>query len=107
MTNKVRIMTVDGYIDTNMMALEPKNIYGNFLYVVIDRIGLYKIADTSTIPQINNKHIEPYEITLPKTDEQQEIGEFFKSLDNLIILHERKLAHLQTQKKALLQQMFV
>jgi type I restriction enzyme S subunit len=31
----------------------------------------------------------------------------FANLDNLITLHQRKLEHLQQQKKALLQQMFV
>ena len=60
MTNKVRILGSDGYMDTNMMALEPQGIDAHFLYTFIARTGLYKIADTSTIPQINNKHIEPY-----------------------------------------------
>jgi len=39
--------------------------------------------------------------------EQQKITTFFSMLDNLITLHQRKLEHLQKQKKALLQQMFV
>lgn len=39
--------------------------------------------------------------------EQQKITTFFSMLDNLISLHQRKLEHLQKQKKALLQQMFV
>ena len=43
----------------------------------------------------------------PSIEEQKQIGTFFESIDDLITLHERKLAHLQTQKKALLQQMFV
>ncbi len=38
---------------------------------------------------------------------QQDIGEFFKNFDNLIPFHQLKLEHLQEQKKALLQQMFV
>lgn len=41
------------------------------------------------------------------TNQQKKIGIFLKNLDKLITLHERELAHLQTQKKALLQQMFV
>src|SRR5699024_4249065 len=65
MTNKVRILAKNSYMDTNMMALEPDDINGEFLYMFIFRTGLYKIADTSTIPQINNKHIEPYEILMP------------------------------------------
>lgn len=39
--------------------------------------------------------------------EQQAIGAFFKSVDSLITLHQRKLEHLQEMKKGLLQQMFV
>ena len=107
MTNKVRIMGVDGYLDTNMMALIPNNIDKKFLFTFIQKTGLYKIADTSTIPQINNKHIEPYLIQVPSIKEQMYIGVIFEKLDNLITLHQRKLEHLQLQKKALLQQMFV
>ena len=107
MTNKVRIMGVDGYLDTNMMALIPDNIDKKFLFTFIQKTGLYKIADTSTIPQINNKHIEPYLIQVPSIKEQMYIGVIFEKLDNLITLHQRKLEHLQLQKKALLQQMFV
>lgn len=40
-------------------------------------------------------------------EEQSKIGDLFKSIDHLITLHQRKLKHLQEQKKALLQQMFV
>ena len=46
-------------------------------------------------------------IAVPRIEEQKQIGTFFTNLDNLITLHQRKLAHLQRQKKALLQQMFV
>lgn len=43
----------------------------------------------------------------PDIKEQQKIATLFSMLDNLISLHQRKLEHLQKQKKALLQQMFV
>ena len=46
-------------------------------------------------------------VPYPSVMEQKKIGQFLKNLDNLITLHQRKLTHLQTQKKALLQQMFV
>ncbi|MGN8924933.1 restriction endonuclease subunit S, partial [Ligilactobacillus salivarius] len=45
-------------------------------------------------------------VTIPNIREQQKIGEFFKQLDFLIALHQRKLEHLQEQKKGLLQKMF-
>ena len=47
------------------------------------------------------------EIFIPTVDEQIKIGNSLDRLDNLITLHQRKLEHLQLQKKALLQQMFV
>lgn len=46
-------------------------------------------------------------ITLPTLPEQKAIGAFFRQLDELLTLHQRKLEHLQSLKKALLQQMFV
>jgi type I restriction enzyme S subunit len=39
--------------------------------------------------------------------EQQKIGEFFESLDNLITLHHLKLEKLKNIKQSLLQNMFV
>ena len=47
------------------------------------------------------------DILVPKSNEQQKIGEFFAQLDNLITLHQRKLETLQKMKKSLLQKMFV
>lgn len=47
------------------------------------------------------------EITLPLKEEQVAIGDLMRKLDIYITLHQRKLDHLQLQKKALLQQMFV
>ena len=90
LTNKVRVLGVDSYMDTNMMALSSEKLDTDFLYTMLSKEGLYKIADTSTIPQINNKHIEPYEIYMPKLEEQQKIGTYFASLDHLITLHQRK-----------------
>jgi type I restriction enzyme S subunit len=39
--------------------------------------------------------------------EQAQIGNFFRSLDNLITLHQRKLEKLKSIKSALLEKMFV
>lgn len=106
MTNKVRIMGQDGYLDTNMMALIPKEIDKDFLFTFIQKTGLYKISDTSTIPQINNKHIEPYMIQVPTNKEQECIGVFFEKIDKIITLHQCKLEKLKLTKKALLQKLF-
>lgn len=107
MTNKVRILDIDSYMDTNMMALTSERLDSEFLYNIISKEGLYKIADTSTIPQINNKHIEPYEVKIPSLDEQRRIGVYFKQLDQKITLHQRKCEQLKKFKKYMLQNMFI
>jgi type I restriction enzyme S subunit len=43
---------------------------------------------------------------LPKIEEQLKIAQFFEKLDELVVLHQRKLTDLQTQKQSLLQKMF-
>ena len=47
------------------------------------------------------------EVCFPKITEQVLIADLLDCLDIYITLHQRKLDHLQLQKKALLQQMFV
>ncbi|RAR39617.1 restriction endonuclease subunit S [Paenibacillus sp. MDMC362] len=58
-------------------------------------------------PNLSLEQVGNLEISLPSEEEQVEVGTFFAQLDRLITLHQRKLEHLQEQKKALLQQMFV
>lgn len=88
------------------MSLNTDKANLEFLYTVISNIGLYKIADTSTIPQINNKHILPYPIYFPTLPEQTAIGSFFQEIDQLISLQQRKLEVLKEQKKTYLKLLF-
>lgn len=61
----------------------------------------------ATINQITNGMFREMRFMFPDVQEQNQIGNFFNNLDNLITLHQRKLNHLQEQKKSLLQQMFI
>ena len=58
-------------------------------------------------PSIRQDEVLDIEIQIPNLKEQDMIGACFSNLDNLITLHQRKLEHLQQQKKGLLQQMFI
>ena len=105
--NKIRIMITPGYIDTNLMGLQFEDINNTeFYYYTILKEGLFKIADTSTIPQINNKHILNYKINLPDNSERNKLGDFFNKLDQQIELEEQKLEKLEEQKKGYMQQIF-
>lgn len=108
LTNKIRVLGENAYIDTNMMALEvSKEISSNFLGFNIENCGLFRIADTSTIPQTNNKHIEPYIVYVPKTQEQESIEHTFVLLNGILEKSSFKLTKLRTMKQSLLQKMFV
>ena len=106
--NKVRINKVAALMDSNLMALLPNTELLNteFLYYKIMLDGLYKIADTSTIPQINNKHILPYKLNLPILPEQQKIAAFLTAVDNKIEQLSKKQELLGEYKKGLTQQIF-
>jgi type I restriction enzyme S subunit len=108
LNNKVRINDCPILMDSNMMAITPlKNkLNYEFLYYKIVKEELYKIADTSTIPQINNKHIEPYKLFIPLVNEQQKIASFLSAVDEKIQQLSRKKELLEQYKKGIMQQLF-
>lgn len=55
---------------------------------------------------LNSELVKNKEIMLPNRDEQTKIGDFFKSIDNLITLHQRKYDKLVIVKKSMLEKMF-
>ena len=61
-------------------------------------------AITNLVPMSD---VKKWEIKVPIKEEQQKIGSFFKQLDDIIALHQRKLDLLKEQKKGFLQKMFV
>ena len=93
--------------DSNIVWLNHNGALNNeFLLQFYSRV-IWAGLEGSTIKRLYNKNILETEINVPDIREQKNIGEFFTQVDNLITLHQRKLEHLQLQKKALLQQMFV
>lgn len=108
LTNKIRVLEENAYIDTNLMALYPKKeIDSNFLLGLIENNGLYDIADTSTIPQINNKHIEPYMEVIPRLEEQLDIAKISVKIVELLEKTTKEIDAISTMKHSLLQKMFV
>ena len=64
--NKVRILGQESFMDTNLMALTlTEKLDGEFLYYGLGYIGLWRFADTTSVPQINNKHVKPLAFRLP------------------------------------------
>ena len=71
--------------------------------------GLANRTLKTAIPmKINKDEIGKVSVMLPlSATEQQQIGTYFRNLDNLITLHQRELEKLQNIKKSMLEKMFV
>ncbi len=68
---------------------------------------LSKRAQGKSVVHLHNSDLQEVNLIFPLFNEQKEISILFEKLDNIITLHQRKLKHLQIQKKSLLQQLFV
>ena len=93
--------------------LRPSSDLNNgFLYTLINTDSFQNQLQTKQVvsaqPGIYLGDLASIDIIYPKNlSEQEKIYSIFKEIENSITLHQRKLEHLQLQKKALLQQMFV
>ena len=60
-----------------------------------------------TRQRVSRGNLAEFDIPLPNSsDEQRQIGTYFRTLDHLITLHQRKCETLQKLKKSMLQKMF-
>ena len=71
--------------------------YWNYISVTSQRSGQ---------PGVNAQEYQEYVLKVPKFKEQFKLGSFFRNLDNLITLHQRKYDSLVNVKKAMLEKMF-
>ncbi|MCR4792195.1 MAG: restriction endonuclease subunit S [Lachnospiraceae bacterium] len=79
-----------------------------FVYSMTDMIKAKaeRVASGSTFAEISGKMLGNLEFMFPSKPEQDKIGGYFESLDNLITLHQRKCDTLKSIKKYMLQNMF-
>ncbi|MBS5711021.1 MAG: restriction endonuclease subunit S [Veillonella sp.] len=67
-----------------------------------------KVLQGTSIKGITKTELIEQSISIPNSGQEQHlISNVLSKIDSIITLHQRKLEHLQLQKKALLQQMFV
>ena len=78
------------------------------VFFLENAINTLKIVIESTgVPQLTVPQLAKYEVAFPRQlDEEEHIGAFFKQLDRLITLHQRKYDKLTKVKKAMLEKMF-
>lgn len=108
MANKIRILSQKSFMDTNLMTLTPESdeLNNEFLFYFLTNEELSRLADTTSVPQLNNKHINPYPIKIPQLEEQLKISKFLSCIDIKIELLEKKYQYYKDFKKYLMQQIF-
>lgn len=106
--NKISISDFESAIDTNLMGLRITEGVTKFVFYVLKSVSLVEIADTSTIPQINKKHIDQIKFSYPPLQEQHRIAAFLDKktgqIEAAIGRKERQIALLKEHKQILIHQ---
>ena len=94
MLNRKRLCRFPFLLDNNTMAysLSSTEWDADFAKALFETIDLTSLVQVGALPSYNAGNVEAMEISMPSLSEQGRIGEFFKQLDNLITLHQRKSA---------------
>ena len=94
-------------VDTLFYCIPKENYDLDFTNCLFQNVDWKKKDESTGVPSLSKVIINNVETAAPSFDEQKKIGEFFKGIDNLITLHQRKVDDLKTMKKCLLQKMFI
>lgn len=106
---KNTLLTVRGSFNQQINSLTPNA--DNDAYFLLTESELWsnhmkKMAAAGTMQIVNKTEFSEIRSMVPKYDEQKKIGAYFRKLDTLITLHQRKCDELKKVKKYMLQKMF-
>ena len=93
-------------VDTLFYCI-PKDGYDlDFTSCLFQNVDWKKKDESTGVPSLSKVIINNVETAAPSYEEQRKIGDYFKGIDNLITLHQRKCDNLKEVKKYMLQNMF-
>ena len=105
-----RVVEYDGdeayYQDSNIVWLNHHGKINNKFLKAFYKIVSWSGIEGTTIKRLYNKNILETDISLPSLPEQTAIGSFFRDIDQLISLQQRKLEVLKEQEKTYLKLLF-
>ena len=107
---KVAQTSQESTTNQQINAVEPyDNFDDDFIFTSLENISgsIKAIASNQAVPIVNKTTFGETEIKVPsELAEQQKIGAYFRNLDHLITLHQRKCEETKSLKKYMLQKMF-
>ena len=108
---KTAILSKKGCTNQGFQSIVPHNdeLDSYFVFSRTDELKQYGelVGAGSTFVEVSGKQMAAMNLKMPTTiEEQQTIGRFFKRLDTLITLHQRKYEKLVNIKKSMLNKMF-
>ena len=109
---KTAILSKKGCTNQGFQSIVPHNdeLDSYFVFSRTDELKQYGelVGAGSTFVEVSGKQMAAMNLKMPTTiEEQQTIGRFFKRLDTLITLHQRKLEKLVQIRKAFAERCFL
>ena len=106
---KNALLTVKGSFNQQINSLTPN--HDNNPYFLLTESKLWsnqmkRMAASGTMQIVNKAEFSEIKTMVPHYDEQKKIGDYFRNLDTLITLHQRKHNKLLSLKKSMLEKMF-
>ncbi len=90
---KNTLLTVKGSFNQQINSLTPNKENDAYFLLTESEIWsdkMKRMAALGTMQIVNKTEFSELNTMVPKLEEQQQIGSFFRTLDNLITLHQRK-----------------
>ncbi|MDX1737856.1 MAG: restriction endonuclease subunit S [Alphaproteobacteria bacterium] len=112
LTNKKRMLLENASYDSNIMGLkaDESKVSDEYLFAFMRTIDLANFVDASTIPQVNNKHIDQMQIPLASIEEQTDVVSrvnlLVKKVETMNSEIQRQLDDLQALKRSILDSAF-
>ena len=93
-------------VDTLFYCIPKEDYDLDFTSCLFQNVDWKKKDESTGVPSLSKLIISNVGTDTPTFDEQRKIGDYFRNIDHLITLHQRKLEKLQNMKKSCLQKMF-
>lgn len=104
------ILEKEGCTNQGFQSIVPKDNELDSYFIFSCSHLLKKYGETkgagSTFVEISGKQMSLMPLNIPEIKEQKSVGNFFRKLDSIITLHQRKYDALKSMKKILLSKMF-